>query len=217
MHSFIKMSESREHLYTQKLYPTVNNADLLEFRIPPNPKGQLDLSNVKMHFITNLPTPSDVSAGIYAQNLFGAKQFSSLEVRVNGEAITRRSCANEYFLGAYFQTMINYAADYQITALKPAGIFDHSQMDAKEISALQGSQKQAFKDSRTQVMFTKEIEILMPIDSTIFYSSDILPSNTPIDLSFERASAVFSTVVGKANVTIPDKAKSLICKSAKHY
>lgn len=42
----------REHLYTQKLYPVVNNDDLLEFRIPPNKRGQLDLSNV----LQGLPT-----------------------------------------------------------------------------------------------------------------------------------------------------------------
>ena len=100
------MSESREHLYTQKLYPTVNNADLLEFRIPSNPKGQLDLSNVKLHFTIKLAKPSVDGTPIYPENFLGAKQFSSLEVRVNGEAVTRRSCANEYFLTSYFQTMI---------------------------------------------------------------------------------------------------------------
>ena len=67
------MSESREHLYTQKLYPTVNNADLLEFRIPPNAKGHLDLANVKLHFTATLPTPSESAAPIFAQNFFGAK------------------------------------------------------------------------------------------------------------------------------------------------
>ena len=44
------MSEKREHLNTQKVYPTVNNEDLLEFRVPANSKGQLDLSNVTLHF-----------------------------------------------------------------------------------------------------------------------------------------------------------------------
>ena len=28
-----KMEQKREHLYTQKLFPTINNDDLLEFRI----------------------------------------------------------------------------------------------------------------------------------------------------------------------------------------
>lgn len=204
------MSESREHLYTQKLYPTVNNADLLEFRIPPNPKGQIDLSNVKLHFNATMPSPSDGGTAAYPQNFFGAKQFSSLEVRVNGEAVTRRSCANEYFLAAYFQTMINFTADYQTTALKPAGVFDHSSMSTSEIAALAGSQKLAFKDSRTQVQYSKDLEILMPIDSTIFYSSNILPSNTPIDLSFERAGASFSTIFSKTGSTAAEKGASLI-------
>ena len=46
-----KMEQKREHLYTQKLFPTINNDDLLEFRVPPNQKGQLDLSNVLLHFV----------------------------------------------------------------------------------------------------------------------------------------------------------------------
>ena len=40
----------REHLCTQKIFPTVNNNDLLEIRIPPYPKGHLDLGNVMLHF-----------------------------------------------------------------------------------------------------------------------------------------------------------------------
>lgn len=197
------MSESREHLYTQKLYPTVNNADLLEFRIPPNPKGQLDLSNVKLHFTLKLAKPSVDGTGIYAENFLGAKQFSSLEVRVNGEAVTRRSCANEYFLTSYFQTMINYPCDYQIAALKPAGIFDHSEMSTTEILALDSAQKSSFQDSRAQVVRGSNFEIVMPIDSTIFYTTDLLPSDTSVDLSFERAEAPFSSILGKLNIKTP--------------
>ena len=97
----------RKKLYTQKVYPTINNNDLLEFRIPPNQKGQMDLGNVLLHFRVKLAVPADKSAHVYPQNFFGPKQFSSLEVRINGEAISRRSCANEYFLAAYFQYLIN--------------------------------------------------------------------------------------------------------------
>ena len=203
--SVANMSESREHLYTQKLYPTVNNADLLEFRIPPNPKAQLDLANVKLHFTATVPTPSVGGTKIFPDNFFGAKQFSSLEVRVNGEAITRRSCANEYFLTSYFQTLLNYACDYQISALKPTGLFDNSALSAWEYTALPDEQKAKFSESRTQVMTSKNFEILMPIDSAIFYTTDLLPSNTPVDLSFERADATFSSVLGKAGIATPSK------------
>ena len=103
----MKKSMDRKKLYTQKVYPTINNNDLLEFRIPPNQKGQMDLGNVLLHFRVKLPIPADKSATVYPQNFFGPKQFSSLEVRINGEAISRRSCANEYFLAAYFQYLIN--------------------------------------------------------------------------------------------------------------
>ena len=62
------MSEAREHLYTQKLYPTVNNDDLLEFRVPANSRGQLDLGNVKLHFKAHLDIPLNVGDKIVPQN-----------------------------------------------------------------------------------------------------------------------------------------------------
>ena len=94
---------NREQLATQKIYPTINNDDLLEFRIPPNSKGQLDLRNVMLHFITSIPTMTDDANVIVPQNFFGAKQFSSVEIRVNGESATRKSCSNEFFLSSYFE------------------------------------------------------------------------------------------------------------------
>ncbi len=186
------MSSEREHLYTQKLFPTVNNKDLLEFRVTPNPKAHLDLGNVLLHFTVTLPTPKTGGVKILPQNFLGAKQFSSLEVRVGGEAVARRSCANEYFLGSYFQTMLNYSIDYQISGLRTAGIFDATQNTTTAIKAYETKQKTTFEISRTNVVATKEYEILMPIDSTIFYSDALLPTNTPLDLSFERLQAASS-------------------------
>ena len=119
----------------------------------------------------------------------GPKQFSSVEIRINGEAITRRSCANEYFLSSYFQYSSNYSLDYQVSACRPVGIFDPLALTtARYISRSTGT-KEAIEQSRTNPGGTAEYEIIMPIDSTIFYSNDLLPSNTPIDISFERTSA----------------------------
>ena len=113
--SLCDMSDANtEHLYTQRLYSTVNNADLLEFRIPPNTRGHLDLSNVLLHFKVKIPDIRDEKVTkLRGQNFLGPKQFSSLEIRINGETVTRRSCANEYFLSSYFQYTSNYAIDYQ--------------------------------------------------------------------------------------------------------
>ena len=190
--------ERREHLYTQRVYPTVNNEDLLEFRIPPNTKGQLDLSNVLLHFIVTIPKPTDKSNTSHPQNYLGPKQFSSLEVRVNGEAVTRRSCANEYSLGSYFQQNINYSLDYQASAGKPIGIYDSAALTTTQVAGYNAALKAELVDSRTNLMAnSQEFEILMPIDPTIFYSNNLLPSNTAIDLSFERLSAKFSTILFK--------------------
>ena len=62
------MSQDTEHLYTQKIFPTVNNDDLLEFRIQPNSKGQLDLSNVLLHFTAKVPNSKTGGTKIRAQN-----------------------------------------------------------------------------------------------------------------------------------------------------
>ena len=180
------MDSRREHLYTQKVYPNVNNDDHLEFRIPPNAKGHLDLANVMLHFVIDFPDPAQQDYKILPQNFLGPKQFSSLEVRVNGEALTRRSCANEYFLSSYFQNMLNYSLDYQISAFRSFGIFDSVQQNLATYTNYSADRKEAFEGVRAPVGQKYSYEIVMPIDSTIFYSNDLLPSNTPLDLSFER-------------------------------
>ena len=178
-----------EHLYTQKLFPTVNSDDLLEFRILPNSKGQIDLANVLLHFTVAAPKSAVPDTKMRGQNYMGAKQFSSVEIRINGEAITRRSCANEYFLSSYFQYSSNYSIDYQVSACRPAGIFDPIAATVQRYAGMSASTKSSLEYARTSPGGVAEYEIIMPIDSTIFYSNDLLPSNTPIDISFERTSA----------------------------
>ena len=193
------MEQKREHLYTQKLFPTINNDDLLEFRIPPNQKGQLDLSNVLLHFVVTLPTPADKSAAILPQNFLGPKQFSSVEIRLNGEAVTRRSCANEFFLSSYFNYLINYSIDYQNSAMRSVGIYDYSQETTAALATWPPETIAAFKTSRyNTVPGQTTFQIIMPIDSTIFNTNDLLPSNTSLDLSFERLKASSSALLLKS-------------------
>ena len=187
-----------KHLYTQKVYPTINNNDLLEFRVPANQKGQLDLGHVLLHFRVKLPTPSDKTAKALPQNFFGPKQFSSLEVRLNGDAISRRSCANEYFLATYFQYLINYNIEYQLTGLRTVGIFDYTQSKTAELERYDEDTRNSFIYSRTNLGST-EYEILMPIDATIFNTNDLLPSDTALDLSFERNKAAVSGILTKTS------------------
>ena len=60
--------QDREQLSTQKIYPIINNDDLLEFRIPPNSKGQLDLRNVMLHFNTSIPKTDEEATVLKPQN-----------------------------------------------------------------------------------------------------------------------------------------------------
>ena len=198
------MENKREHLYTQKVYPTVNNDDHLEFRIPPNAKAQLDLGNVMLHFVVDLPEPDDGTAKVLPQNFLGPKQFSTLEVRVNGEAVSRRSCANEYFLSSYFQNLLNYSIDYQVSAFRSFGIFDYVQQFSPTIAAYDADTLAKFTGGRACLDLSKNnFEIIMPIDSTIFYTNSLLPSNTALDLSFERTKASISCILSK-NVSQTD-------------
>ena len=71
-----------------------------------------------------LKVPEHSGTLIVPENLLGAKQFSSVEIRLNGDAVSRRSCANEYLMGSYFQYITNMAADYAPTSGMAYGIFD---------------------------------------------------------------------------------------------
>ena len=118
-----KAVQQSEYIY-HKVFPSVNNEDLLEFRIPANVKNQMHLENTVLHFKLELP---QIKSGldVLPENFLGPKQFSSLEIRINGDPISRRSCSNEYFLSAYFQNLASFNAGYRSTAGQTMGVFDN--------------------------------------------------------------------------------------------
>ena len=71
-----------------------------------------------------LNVPQHSGTVIVPENLLGPKQFSSVEIKINGDSVSRRSCANEYFMGSYFQYITNMAADYATTSGMAYGIFN---------------------------------------------------------------------------------------------
>ena len=181
-----------ENSSVQKLYPIVNNDDLLEFRIPGNPRGHMQIGKVLLRYVVHIPQAN--GADQIPENLFGPKQFSSLEIRINGESITRRNCSNEYFLASYFQYLTNFSIDYATTGCETFGIFDAGNIDTAAIKKSPNSWKSLI-DRRKGLGGDFKYEIVMPIEFSLFTSNDSLPSSTPIDLSFERASAKLSTVL----------------------
>ena len=176
--------------YIQKIFATVNNDDLLEFRIPGNVKGNMLLSDVMLRFVVKIP--QTLHAGkIIPQNYFGAKQFGSLEIRINGEAVTRRNCANEYFLASYFTGITNYNVDYSITGCNTFGIFDASNLVTAAITANVNGFQSIIND-RKGIADDYTYEMVLPIEASIFSSNSTLPTNTPLDLSFERTKSKLS-------------------------
>ena len=196
-----KAVQQSEYIY-HKVFPSVNNEDLLEFRIPANVKNQMHLENTVLHFKLELP---QIKSGldVLPENFLGPKQFSSLEIRINGDPISRRSCSNEYFLSAYFQNLASFNAGYRSTACQTMGVFDNYNFSTRYLQKLKQANVYGEYTSNRQDMLTKYInyEIMMPIDSSIFYSNNFLPSNTPMELSFERAKSCFSLVMGAATTS----------------
>ena len=190
------MSTELEEKTVTKVYPTVNNDDLLEFRLSPN-KSNLQLSDVMLRFVVKIEQPNQ--GNIIPENFLGPKMFSSLEIRVNGDAITRRSCSNEFFLSSYFSALTNFSSDYFCTGCSPLGIFDTVQTTTTKIAGSAELKSHLLK-SRSGLARDFVYEIVMPIDTSIFRSNDNLPSSTPIDLSFERASSKFSTLFTADNI-----------------
>ena len=190
------MFSELEEKTISKVYPTVNNDDLLEFRLSPN-KGNMQLSDVVLRFVVKIKQPD--SEAIIPENFLGPKMFSSLEIRVNGDAITRRSCSNEFFLSSYFSALTNFSSDYFCTGCSPLGIFDTVQTSTTSIAS-SSALKSHILSSRNGISNDFVYEIVMPIDTSIFRSNDNLPTSTPIDLSFERATAKFSTIFTADNI-----------------
>jgi len=182
--------------YIQKIFSTVNNDDLLEFRIPGNVKGNMLLSDVMLRFVVKIPQTLHTGK-IIPQNYFGAKQFGSLEIRINGEAVTRRNCANEYFLASYFTGITNYNVDYSTTGCNTFGIFDSSNLLTKAITS-NTTGFQSIINNRKGIQSDYTYEIVLPIDACIFTSNTSLPTNTPLDISFERAKSKLSLLQTEA-------------------
>ena len=177
--------------YYQKLYPTVNNEDLLEFRIPSNVKANMRLSDVLLRFIIKFPKSATTGVELVPENFLGHKQFSSVEVRLNGEAVSRRNCSNEYYMSAYFQYQANYSSDYITTSCSTVGLFDTGEFETDEYK----SRPSLLTKGRRGLNDDHVYDIVMPIDSTIFTSNQNLPTNTPIEISFERAQSRSSSTV----------------------
>ena len=183
--------------YYQKLYPTVNNEDLLEFRIPPNVKANMRLSDVLLRFVIKFPKSTKTGVEMVPENMLGHKQFSSVEVRLNGDAVSRKNCTNEYFLSAYFQYQANYSSDYITTSCSTVGLFDTGEFSTEDYI----KSPSYLTKGRRGISGDNVYDLVMPIDASIFTSNQNLPTNTPIEISFERAQCRSSTTIAVEHET----------------
>ena len=177
-----------------KAFPKINNEDILEFQVPQS-KFQMLLSEVYLHFTVRLDQSQVQGGEIVPQNWFGAKQFSSVEVKLNDESVSRRSMHHEYALSAYLNTLVNYPGTFMKTSCRSLGVFDDLNMSTKRIAELKTKKVWTKVESvRKSVTGDYVYEIIMPIDNTLFYSDDLLPSGQKWSLSFERAPSTYSVL-----------------------
>ena len=182
-----------------KIYPRINNDNILDFHIPES-RFQVLLNDVKLHFKIKLPAKvSPHTWEFVPQNWFGAKQFSSLEVKINDEIVGHRNMSNEYFLANYFNTIVNYQEGVINTGFDTLGITDSSNMTTAYIKKFPKTTLDNFISKRD-----KDMEIIMPIQSSVFLSNNILPSNLKWSLSFERAKSTLSCLITDSGVTLAD-------------
>ena len=81
-----------------------------------------------------------------------------------------------------------------MSALAAMGIFDFDQGSLATFKTYPESFMNNLKSTRVFITDSRTYEIIMPIDSTIFYTNELLPSGTTMDLSFERLSAKSSCI-----------------------
>ena len=197
------------NIYWAKSYPKLNTDDILEFQVCES-KFQVLLSNVCLHFVVKIPQDNISGQDLIPQNWFGAKQFSSVEVKLNDESVSRRSMPNEYALSAYINSMITYSKGTMQTGLKTLGIFDETNLRSGQIASMKTAGTwPGYRRRRKGVDNTFSYEIIMPIDNTLFYSDDLLPSGQRWSLSFERAETKYSTLVSVPETNISSVKKVL--------
>ena len=186
----------------QKIYPRLNNDDLLEFEIPAS-RFQVLLSEVYLHFVVSLDQ-SQISGGdLVPENWFGPKQFSSVEVKLNDDSLSRRSMPHEYALSTYLKNLVNYSYSNAINGCPEIGLFDDYTLRKELIKDLSDAGTWAkWVKHRKGLNEKYTYEIVMPIDSTIFNSEDLLPSGQKLTLSFERAETKYSTLITDPGATV---------------
>ena len=197
------------NIYPAKAYPKLNNEDILEFQIPES-KFQVLLSEVYLHFVVQIDQTKISGGDLIPQNWFAAKQFSSVEVKLNDESVSRRSMPQEYALSTYINSIVNYSHGLTKSGCRSIGVFDNTNLHTTLIEAMvkKGTWTRYCRD-RKSVNDTFAYEIIMPIDNTLFYSDNLLPSGQKWSLSFERAETKFSTLVTAADADVSSVPKVL--------
>ena len=205
-HSYIISETTMTIKHYARIYPRINNENILDFQIPGS-RYQVQLNEVQLHFKIQIPAkPGGKTWEIIPQNWFGPKQFSSMEVKINDEIVANRSMANEYFLASYFNTIVSYQKGAVASGCNTMGIFDYDNMNQVYLSQLAHFDTWVTK---RKLMSTTgyDFEIVMPLQNTIFFSENVLPSNLKWSVCFERAKSVLSCLSTKQS---PDMANDYL-------
>ena len=191
------------------LTPNFNTSSYVEFSITPS-GGHLQLSDSRLTFAIDLPET------VIPENFFASKLFEYLELTVNHTIVSSKSSDSDYALTNYFLTRMNWDELSLQTTGSLEGYFDNENYDSSHFklrNIADGTNKavnpytekrrdQAEKISKNGKVFYRYY-FVTKINSGLALSSQPLPKNIPIKLSFIRADAKKSLLSVKSDKTDP--------------
>ena len=175
-----------------KVSPLYNNKNVLEFVIQAE-KTYLSFSDLRLHLTIVVPN------GYIVDNQTLDKLFDSVEIKINNESITSRSCSNEYFLTNFFLTKINRDVDSIDTSLATSGWYSHQNFNNLVFMGESPAAKKLANDILALRIMAQTISSGSVVYRTYKFIGNIatplarqympLPANVKVNVNFKRANA----------------------------
>ena len=179
-----------ENTKTVRLQPLYNTDQTLEFQIQPE-KSHLLFSDILLHIDVKVP------ASFVPDNGFMSKLFDSIEVKLNGETITNRSNANEYFLTEFLLSRVKYDVNNIKTNLGTRGYFSIQNMDnygflsqdaeAVKISKQIIAQRTMLEIKQGNTLTHRMYRLIGPLCTPLAHAMKPLPTNMSVSVSLKRS------------------------------
>ena len=179
--------------YTSKRYvevrPIHNDDSQLSFQIQPE-KSYLLLSDLLLYLEIK------IDSKYLPDNQFVDKLFSTLEVIINNDTVTRRSMANEYFYTSFFLKKCMYDPESIRSSLRPQGWFSQNNINndiflSSEQNHIALAQKMISDRTMSEITTNgtryRKYIFIAPICTPVTMQYSPLPICCPVKVNFKRA------------------------------